>query len=124
MWKNVKQSKTEESSLSLNKDRSGRRGTEHMQENINLLREKLIESPRISARNNCLDISKRTFNRITKHDLKVHVYQKLLEHDLLGRLNFANWFLQRHVRFIEVIVFGDEATFHMNRRVNSICATK
>ena len=33
-----------------------------------------IEDPRISAKNNGLDISKRTFNRITKRDLKEHLY--------------------------------------------------
>ena len=37
------------SSLNLNKDRSGRRETELTQENINILQEKLIEDPAISA---------------------------------------------------------------------------
>ena len=70
IWKNVKKHKTEGSSLNQNKNRSGRRGTERRQENIDLLHEKLIEDPRMSARKNCLDISKSTFNRITKRDLK------------------------------------------------------
>ena len=37
IWQKGKKHKTEESSLNLNKDRSGRRKTERSQENINLL---------------------------------------------------------------------------------------
>ena len=37
-----------------------------------LLQEKIIEDPRISASKNSLDISKSTFNRITKRDLEWH----------------------------------------------------
>ena len=65
----------EGSSLYLNKDRSGRRRTERTQESINLLQEKLIEDPRISIKKNGLDISKSTLNRITKRDLKYHLYK-------------------------------------------------
>ena len=68
IWKNVKKYETEGSSLNLSKDRSGRRRTERIQENINLLKEKVIEDQRISARKNGLDTSKSTFNRITKRD--------------------------------------------------------
>ena len=72
IYKNVKKKKTEESSLNLSIDRSGRRRTERTQKNIDLLQESPIEDPRISARNNDLNISKSTFNRITKSDLKWH----------------------------------------------------
>ena len=68
--KNVIKYKTEGSSLNLNKDRSGRRRTGRTKENINLLQENLVEDPRISARKNGLNISKSTFNRIVKRDLK------------------------------------------------------
>ena len=57
IWKNIKKYKTEGSTFHLNKDRSGRRKTERTQENINLIQEKLIDDPRISARKNGLDIS-------------------------------------------------------------------
>ena len=60
IWKNVKKHKTEGSSLNPHKDRSDRERTERTQENINLLHEKLIEDPRISARKNGLDHSKST----------------------------------------------------------------
>ena len=49
--------KTENSSLYLNKDRSGHWRTERTQENINIIQEKLIEDPRISARKNGLENS-------------------------------------------------------------------
>ena len=41
----------------------------------NILHEKLTEDPRISARKNGLDISKNTFNRITRLNLKCHPYK-------------------------------------------------
>ena len=69
IWKKFKKYKTEGSSLNLNKYRPGRRRTERTQENIDL-QENLIQDPRISARRNGLDVSKSTFNRITKRDLK------------------------------------------------------
>ena len=58
-----------------NKDRSDRRKTEQTQKNINLLQEKIIEDPRISVSKNRLDISKSTFNRVTKRDLKWNPYK-------------------------------------------------
>ena len=56
-------------------DRSGRRRTERTQEDINLIQEKFIEDPRISAIKNGSDISKSTFIRITNRDLKWHPYK-------------------------------------------------
>ena len=46
----LKSKRTEGASLNPNKDRSGRRRTKRTYENINLLQEKFIEDPRISAR--------------------------------------------------------------------------
>ena len=66
----MQKSENEGSSLNLNKDHSGRRRTERAQENINLLQGKLTDDLRISSRKNGLNISKSTFNRITKLDLK------------------------------------------------------
>ena len=74
-WKNITKYKTLKSSLNLNRDCSGCRRTKRIQENIILLQEKLIEDPKISLRKNCLDISKRTFNQITKRKLKWHPYK-------------------------------------------------
>ena len=66
----LKKYKTEGSIKGLKKERSDRKRTWRTQENINPLQEKLIEDPKISVRKNSLDISKSTFNRITKHNLK------------------------------------------------------
>ena len=73
--KNVKKDKTARSYLHQNKDRSGRKRTEHLLKNINLLQEKLIEDPRITTRKNGLNISKITLNRITEHDAKWNPYK-------------------------------------------------
>ena len=47
----------------------------YIQENNNLLQEELIDDLRIPAGEMCLDISKRTFNRITERNLKWHLYK-------------------------------------------------
>ena len=65
LWKYVKKSKTRIAQV------AGEQNI-HTQDNINLLQERLIEDPRISATENGLDISKSTFNRINKRDLKWH----------------------------------------------------
>ena len=43
----------------------------------------------------------------------------VLQSDYPRRLHFANWFMQRHERFVEDIVIGDEAAFHINGRENN-----
>ncbi|KAF2362007.1 Protein of unknown function DUF4817 [Trinorchestia longiramus] len=53
------------------------------------------------------------------HPYKMHVRNKLLDNDLPLRLNFAQWFLQRNVRFVKNIVVNDEAAFHLNGKVNN-----
>ena len=60
----------------MNINRSGRRRTERVRKNINLLQEKLLEDPIISDRKNGLGISKSTFNRITERDMKWHTRRK------------------------------------------------
>ena len=49
----------------------------------------------------------------------MRVRHELLQADYSRRFHFVNWFLQRHERFIEDIVIGDEAAFHMNSIVNN-----
>jgi hypothetical protein len=70
IWRNVSKYKTEGTSLNLNKGRSGRRRTGRSDENVRRVQEILTENPQISARKNGLNISKSTFNRIIKFDLK------------------------------------------------------
>ena len=110
--------------MNLNKNRSGRKNTARTRENINLVLEHLLEDPKKSPRRNGLDLSKDTFQRIVKYELEWYHYKMRVRHELLQadyprRLHFDNWFMQRHERFIEDIVIGDEAAFHMNSRVNN-----
>ncbi|KAF2352603.1 Protein of unknown function DUF4817 [Trinorchestia longiramus] len=123
-WRNVTRYRTEGTSLNLNKGRSGRKRTGRSEENLRIVQGALTENPQISARKSRLDVTKSTFNRIMTLDLKWHPYKmhvrnKLLDNDLPRRLNFAQFFLQRNVRFVDDIVVGDEAAFHLNGKVNN-----
>ena len=90
---------SEWSSLSSNKYNSCRRRTKHTQENINLLQEKLVQDPRISARKNGSYISKNTLTRITKRDLKWHSYK------LHVRKERKNW-LEENEDLLERVMAG------------------
>ncbi|KAF2360814.1 Protein of unknown function DUF4817 [Trinorchestia longiramus] len=124
IWKNGTRYRTEGTRLNLNKGRSGRRRTERSEENVRIVQGALTEYPKIWARKSGLDVTKSTFNRIITLDLKWHTYKmhvrnKLLDNDLPRRLNFSQSFLQRNVRFVDDIVVGDEAAFHLNGKENN-----
>ncbi|KAF2357615.1 Protein of unknown function DUF4817 [Trinorchestia longiramus] len=124
IWRNVTKHRTEGTSLNLNKGRSGRKRTGRSEENVRIVQGALTENPQISARKSGLDVTKSTFNRIMTLDLKWHPYKmhvrnKLLDNDIPRRLNFAQWFLQRNVRFVDNIMVGDEVAFHLNGKVNN-----
>jgi len=76
---------------------------------------------------NGIGLSKSAFNAITRLDLNWHPYamkirHKIQEGDQARRVNFSRWFLdkvQNENGFIEKIVIGDEAAFHLNGKVNS-----
>ncbi|KAF2363288.1 Protein of unknown function DUF4817 [Trinorchestia longiramus] len=124
IWRNVTRYRTKGASLNLNKGRSGRKRTGRSEENVRIVQGALTENPKISARKSGLDVTIFTFNRIITLDLKWHPYQmqvrnKLLDDDLPRRLNFVQWFLQRNVRFVDDIVVGSEAAFHLNDKVNN-----
>ncbi|KAF2356232.1 hypothetical protein FHG87_013013 [Trinorchestia longiramus] len=124
IWRNVTRYRTEGTSLNLNKGRSGRKRTGRSEENVRVVQRALTENPQISARKSGLVVTKFTFNRIITLDLKWHPYKmhvrnKLLYNDLPRRLNFAQWLLQRNVRFVDDIVVGDEAAFLLDGKVNN-----
>ncbi|KAF2360355.1 Protein of unknown function DUF4817 [Trinorchestia longiramus] len=124
IWRNVTRYRTEGTSLNLNKGRSGRKRTTRSEEKVRIVQGALTENQKISAKKSGLDVTKSTFNRIITLDLKWHPYKmdvwnKLLDNDLPRRLNFAQWFLQRDVRFVDDIVVGNEAAFHVNGKVNN-----
>ena len=58
----------------LNKLRSGRRRTARTGENIELVRRSLLQNGKRSSRRNGLGLSRRTFQRIVKLDIKFHPY--------------------------------------------------
>ncbi|KAF2344017.1 Protein of unknown function DUF4817 [Trinorchestia longiramus] len=64
IWRNITRYRTEETSLNLNKDRSGRKRTGRSEENVRIVQGALTENPQISARKSELDVNKSTFNRI------------------------------------------------------------
>lgn len=125
--RNVAKYTREGTSHNLNKGRSGSLRTARNQENVNRVRRLLEEQPRgISCRRNPLNLTKSTFNRITRHDLKWHPYkicivQELSQNDMQRRIQFCQWFTQRaqNVRFMYNIIIGDEAAFHMNGTVST-----
>ena len=78
---------------------------------------------KFSARRNPTGLSKTTFNRITKLDLKWHPYTMNIRHELFPqdsarRLAFCIWLVERCVHFWPNLVIGDEASFQMNARVS------
>ena len=62
-------------SLNLNKGNSGRRRSIRTAENIEVVRDLLQQNPHVSARRNPLPISRTSFNRITRLEIKWHPYR-------------------------------------------------
>ena len=125
--KNVRKYQNTGTSLNRNKSNSGRRRTARNEANIAAVRELLEETPRdVSVRRNAVAVSKSSFNRITRldirwHPYRIHVRHELLPNDLPRRLRFANWFNERwrNQNFLQNIIIGDEAGFALNGEVNS-----
>ena len=85
--KNVRKYHNTGTSLNRNKGNSGRRRTARSEENVAAARDLLEETPRgVSARRNAVEVSKSSFNRITRLDLRWH---ELLPDDLPRRLHYA-----------------------------------
>lgn len=116
---------TEGTSLNLCRGRSGRRRTSRTQVNIDRVRREMQANPSSSARRNNLPmLTRSSFNRITKRDLKLTAYHIQRRHalqpgDNQRRLAYCNWLDQRPARFQQNVVIGDEAAFHLNGKVNS-----
>ena len=114
-------------SLNRNAVRSGRPKSGRSNENIDRVQETLKDNPdNIACRRNGLGLSKSTFNRICKIDLKWHPYKMRERHELKPtdpgrRIQFCQWLLNkcRDRRFLHNFLIGDEAGFAMNGRVNS-----
>ena len=123
---NVRKHENSGTSLNLNKGNSGRRRTTRTAEYIDAVRDLLQENPHMSARRNPIPISRASFNRITRQDIKWHPYRMHVRHELLPadfarRLRFSVWLNERCRRenFLDSFLIGDEASFVMNGEVNT-----
>lgn len=113
--------------LNINKGRSGRRRTARTAENIELVRQSLTENGQRSGRRNGLGLSRTTFERIVKIDIKFHPYvligmQKLREGDPAQRLAFCNRLVNTVAcipDFLDKLVVSGEAVFSLNSEINS-----
>ena len=105
-----------------NKGKSGRPKVARSQQNVDAVRAELTASTR---RNNLSHLTKSSFNRIVKFDLKFHPLRMIIRHqlfhgDLQRRINFCNRFQARPARLFERdILIGDDATFRMDGCVNT-----
>lgn len=123
--KNVHKFSTHGTSQNRNKQGSGRPKSGRSVRNIQAVHQAITNNPRISTRRNPLpNISRATFNRITNKDLNMFPYRiqarhALLNADLIRRQNFCRWFTGHNQAFVRYIVVGDEASFHINGKVNS-----
>ena len=123
---NVRKYSNAGTSLNLNKGNSGRRRTIRTAQNIDAARDLLQQNPHVSARRNPIPISRTSFNRITRIEIKWHPYRMHVRHELLAgdfarRLHFSRWFNERCRRenVLDSLVNGDEASFVMNGEVNT-----
>jgi len=127
IYRKVKKYLARGTSRNLCKENSGRPRTGRSQNNINAVQNLLLNTPRdISTRRNNLGISRATFNRIVRQDLKWHPYRIHIRHQLKNTdfprlLQFCQWFLHQCQtnRFLANLVIGDEASFALNGKVNT-----
>ncbi len=119
----IRKFNTKATLLNLNKGNSGRLKTIRNEENIERIRQKVIENRNVSSRRNPSGLAKSSFHNIIKKDLnlfpyKMQVRQQLLDADLPRRIMFCEWFLNRLALFVTNLVVTDEAAFHVNGSVN------
>lgn len=102
----------------------GRPRTVTSPENVAAVRRSVQQSPRRSARKHAaaLRVSDRSVRRILHRDLKMHPYkimlvQELSERDFEVRMTLCQDML-RHVQREDVVIFSDEAHFHLSGTVN------
>ena len=111
----------------LNKGRSSRRRTARTVENIELVRQSLMQNGQRSGRRNGLALSRTMFQRIVKIDIKFNPYviilrQKLREGDSAQRMAFCNRLVNSVAQipdFLDKLVVSDEAVFSLNSEINS-----
>lgn len=109
------------------KEKAGRPKTSRSLENISAVENKVLENPKTSVRRLAanLDMSKSTVQRILKGlnltPYKPKILHKLHEEDLADRVQFSEDFLEilnADPEILKLIMFSDEANFHINGAVN------
>ncbi|KAF2350943.1 Protein of unknown function DUF4817 [Trinorchestia longiramus] len=106
------------------KGKSGRKIIQRTVNNIAIVQRAITENPTTSVRRNETNLSKSTFHKILKKDIRLHPYKIQIKHELqpcddARRREFCNWFISKDQRFTEMLVVTDEAAFTMNERVNT-----
>ena len=110
--------------LNLNRGRSGKRRTARSEENIVNFSQLLHDDAHVTGRRNLLQISRVTFQRICKLNIKWHpckIFKRhvLLPTDLSRKLQFCHWLLDQGERYLDNFVIRDEAAFCLNGSVNT-----
>ena len=123
---NVRKFRQHHTCLNRNQFNSGCLRTARLPENIELVRQAILENPNVSIRRNGTGLTRTTFNLIARLDLNLHPYQmirrhELQENDFRRRINYSQWFVEQCQEeiFLQNVIIGDEATFCMNGRVNT-----
>lgn len=126
VWKTYRKLQAEGTCNNLNKSRSGRLRTARSNQNIERVREALIEDGNRSSRRNGLGLSQSSFVRVAKI-LKFHPYvlvrrQKLEAGDPVLRREFCQRFVETNAQqpeFLNNLIISDEAIFSLNSEVNT-----
>ena len=109
----------------LNKGRSGRRRTARTPENIELVRESLTLHGNRSSRRNGLGLSRSSFHRISKLDIRFHpcvmiTRQELRDGDPVQRTAFCNQLVntvEQNSQFLDQFIVSDGAVLSLNLQV-------
>jgi len=86
---NVRKSRQHNTCLNRNQHYSGHFRTARTAENIELVRQGILENPNVSTRRNGTGLARSTFNLITRLDLNLHPYQMIRRHELLENDKFV-----------------------------------
>lgn len=110
------------------KPHTGRVKTARTPDNIERVRQSVLQSPKTSShlRSLQLQMSETTVRRVLKSDLqlfpyKIQIKQSLTEADKQSRVQMCNWFndqMESNKQWITNVWFSDEAHFYVNGVVN------
>ena len=125
--RNFEKNQEHGTTANLNKGNSGRQRTARSAESIQRVRRSLQRNGVTSARRNGLGLSRSSFSRIVRCDLRFHPYvlitnQALRPQDPGLRLGFCQWFVQNcesNANFLSNLITSDEEIFSLNSEVTT-----